>query len=519
MYLKGGCVMRQKNVLEWLENSAEKYPDAVAFHDPDQEITYRDLLRAAHRIGSVLAERIPSKENPGISFCMEKSVLAVEGMFATVYARGFYSFMDMHQPLMRQRHILRVLKPALILCDDKNREAAEKLGAETGVEVMVLEELLKDAQENNGLLKDIRRMAMDTDLLYVNFTSGSTGVPKGVAVTHRSVIDFIDAFDAEFGFNRDDVFANQAPFDFDVSVKDIYGGISCGAEAVLVPREYFSRPAVLMDYLCDNRVTVLVWAVSAMCFVSIMNGLAYRVPEAVRLVLFSGEVMPLRQLAKWQKALPECQFVNLYGPTEVTCNCTFYRLDQKEYGSDEVLPIGKPFDNEAVFLLSNENTLIDQPGETGEICVCGSCLAAGYYGDQKRTDAVFTDNPLQKNIHERMYHTGDLGRYLPDGNLIFCGRKDFQIKLLGHRIEPGEIEAACQKMPEVNRACVLFDAKRKRLLLFYSGSRDPKTVQAGLRETLPAYMMPSRTIHLEEMPMTANGKMDRKKMAEIGGIA
>ena len=131
--------MRQKNVLEWLENSAEKYPDAVAFHDPDQEITYRDLLRAAHRIGSVLAERIPSKENPGISFCMEKSVLAVEGMFATVYARGFYSFMDMHQPLMRQRHILRVLKPALILCDDKNREAAEKLGAETGVEVMVLE--------------------------------------------------------------------------------------------------------------------------------------------------------------------------------------------------------------------------------------------------------------------------------------------------------------------------------------------------------------------------------------------
>ena len=162
-----------------------------------------------------------------------------------------------------------------------------------------------------------------------------------------------------------------------------------------------------MHYLYDDRMTVLVWAVSAMCFVSIMNGLTYRVPEEVRMVLLSGEVMPIKQLARRQKALPECQFVNLYGPTEVTCSCTFCRLEEREYGDDEVLPIGKPF---------------DQPGETGEICVCGSCLAAGYYGDQKRTDAVFTDNPLQKNIHERMYHTRDLGRYLKDGNLMLCGR-------------------------------------------------------------------------------------------------
>lgn len=414
--------MRQKSILEWLENSAEMYPDAVAFHDPDHEVTYHDLLCTAKRIGSVLAGMFPEGNNCGVCFCMDKSVLAVMGMFGTVYARGFYSFLDMSQPVTRQRHILGVLKPAVILTDCEHQNAAVSLGAEMGIPVLVLEELVKNAEENTALLEHVRDMALDTDLLYVNFTSGSTGMPKGVAVRQRSVIDFIDTFVSVFDLKQSDVFANQAPFDFDVSVKDIYSGIACGAEVVLIPRAYFSKPAVLMDYLGDNRATVLIWAVSAMCFVSIMNGLSYRLPADVRLVMFSGEVMPMKQLAKWQAALPLCSFVNLYGPTEVTCNCTYYRLENRTCGRDEILPIGRPFDNESVFLLDEENRLVRQPGVKGEICVCGSCLAAGYYGDQKRTDAVFTDNPLQKNIHERMYHTGDLGRYLKDGNLMLCGR-------------------------------------------------------------------------------------------------
>ena len=326
-------------------------------------------------------------------------------------------------------------------------------------------------------------------------------------------IDFITAFTDTFGIESSDVLANQAPFDFDVSVKDIYSGLCTGASVALIPRDYFSNPTMLMDYLCERQATVLVWAVSAMCFVSVMNALDYKTPDSLRMVMFSGEVMPAKQLAKWRKLLPDVCYVNLYGPTEITCNCTYHVLGHDE--CDEVIPIGIPFANEKVFLLSDDDSEVTEAGIEGEICVAGTCLALGYYKDPERTSAAFMRNPLNTLFDEMMYRTGDLGKYDENGLLIYCGRKDFQIKHLGQRIELGDIEACACALPGVERTCCLYDEKRKKIVLFYVGSPEKEAVADGLHDKLPPFMMPGKTVKLDTFVLNKNGKIDRNILREM----
>lgn len=510
------------NILELLERSAERFPDRPAFGDPEKDITFRELVQKARAAGELLSADVPA-ESP-VAFYLEKSVDAVTAMFGAVYAGGFYSFIDVRQPAARAQKVLDVLEPAVLITDEENAEKAEELSF--GGRRILLKDLLEKAgkmlsgQEAplSPVLARIRSAMTDTAPLYVNFTSGSTGTPKGVAVCHRSVIEFIAHFAPLFQVTEEDVFGNQAPFDFDVSVKDIYSGLYTGAKVQIIPREYFSNPTQLMDYLCEKKTTVLIWAVSAMCFVSIMNALDYRTPETVRAVGFSGEVMPIKQLNVWKKYLPGAMYVNLYGPTEITCNCTYYVLNpEKEYGLEEVIPAGTAFENEKVFLLDEENQEVDPSdlsGE-GEICVGGTCVALGYYRDPERTAAAFVQNPLNDRYPERIYRTGDIGRYDADGNLVYVSRKDFQIKHLGHRIELGEVEADTMARDGVSRACCIYDAKKKRLILFYTGERDKKDLEKELREILPPFMVPNKTIRLEEMPLNKNGKIDRHALEAI----
>ena len=510
------------NILELLERSAERFPDRPAFGDPEKDITFRELVRKARAAGELLAADVPS-ESP-VAFYLEKSVDAVTAMFGAVYAGGFYSFIDVRQPAARAQKVLDVLEPAVLITDEENAEKAEELSF--GGRRILLKDLLEQAEKIpsgqeaplSPVLARIRSAMTDTAPLYVNFTSGSTGTPKGVAVCHRSVIEFIAHFAPLFQVTEEDVFGNQAPFDFDVSVKDIYSGLYTGAKVQIIPREYFSNPTQLMDYLCEKKTTVLIWAVSAMCFVSIMNALDYRTPETVRAVGFSGEVMPIKQLNVWKKYLPGAMYVNLYGPTEITCNCTYYVLNpEKEYGLEEVIPAGTAFGNEKVFLLDEENREVDPSdlsGE-GEICVGGTCVALGYYRDPERTAAAFVQNPLNDRYPERIYRTGDIGRYDADGNLVYVSRKDFQIKHLGHRIELGEVEADTMARDGVSRACCIYDAKKKRLILFYTGEREKKDLEKELKEILPPFMVPNKTIRLEEMPLNKNGKIDRHALEAI----
>ncbi|HCK88684.1 MAG TPA: D-alanine--poly(phosphoribitol) ligase [Erysipelotrichaceae bacterium] len=501
------------NILEWLEASAKRLPGKEAFADEKRTITFQETCVGAKICGTYFAGIINSREP--VVFYLEKSCYAVMGMFGAVYAGGFYSLIDTRQPAERVSRILDVLKPKVIVTDEQFHTQAEEIFA--GYNLIRIEEILENNTADEQLLDDIRKQASPEDPVYVNFTSGSTGTPKGVTICHRSIIDFIIPFTEIFGIRETDIMGNQAPFDFDVSVKDIFSGILTGAKVQIIPRSYFSNPTVLMDYLCDNEVTVLVWAVSAMCFVSIMNGFGYRVPETVRLIMFSGEVMPIKQYGIWKKNLPHARFVNLYGPTEITCNCTYYELEDRLYAADEAIPIGKPFPHEKVFLLDENDHLITEPGISGEICVAGDCLALGYYNDPVRTAEVFVQNPLTEQ-KEIIYRTGDLAEYREDGNLVYRSRKDFQIKHLGHRIELGEIETQVQAMPGAERACAIYDFTRKRIFLFYTGAANHKELQEKLKEKLPPFMIPNKMIQVAEMPMTKNGKIDRNRLKEIGGI-
>ena len=498
-------------VTAWLENTARCLPDKVAVSSPEGELTFARLEATARAAGTWLARRLEARE--GVALYLEKSPFALAAMLGAAYAGCFYSVLDVRQPNVRLLSTLEALEARVVLTDASNLEAARDLIAGLNCELALVEDICA-TEADAELLAARAATATDIDPLYVNFTSGSTGVPKGVVVAHRSVVDFIPVFVETFGICESDIIANQAPFDFDVSVKDIYSSLYTGTTLCLVPRPYFSEPAKLMDYLGDNHVTVLVWAVSAMCFVSIMGGLKYRVPKDVRLVMFSGEVMPPKQLRRWQEALPAATFVNLYGPTEITCNCTYFVVD-RAYDNDEVIPMGKPFANERVVVVGDDGALVSEPGEVGELLVSGTTLALGYLGNAERTAETFVQHPLNARWLERTYRTGDLVRYNEAGDLVYVGRADFQIKHMGQRIELGDIEAAAQAVAGVERACCLYDAKRKKLKLIYQGTRDKEELMGELRERLASYMVPNACTQLSELPLTKNGKIDRAALAAL----
>lgn len=498
------------NILDMLEASAENYPERPAFGDVKQDITFKELLQKAKEVGTLLTDEIHISEPA--AFYMDKSVDAVCGMFGVVYAGGFYSFLDVKQPQARTESVLQILEPKIIFTDYENYEKIA--GYTTNAKILILEEILeKGAEIKEEKLQKVRSKFVDINPLYVNFTSGSTGVPKGVVVSHRSVIEFISCFTEIFGICETDILGNQAPFDFDVSVKDIYSGLMTGAKVQLIPKKYFSMPTMLMDYLADKEVTTLIWAVSAMCFVSVMKGFEYRLPEKIHTVMFSGEVLPIKHYKIWKHFLPNAKFVNLYGPTEITCNCTYYVLD-RPFEEKDTIPIGKAFPNEKVFLLDENDKPVTDTDVQGEICVSGTALALGYYKDRERTNQVFVQNPLNTFYNELIYRTGDLGKYNADGDLVYVSRKDFQIKHMGHRIELGEIESVAMTCEGVTRTCCIYDSDKQRLILFFTGEREKISLMKELRTLLAPFMLPNTLVPIEEMPLNKNGKIDRNQLKD-----
>ena len=501
------------NILEYLERDAESFPERTAFSDEMRSVCFKELKEDAERIGTALART--GETGKPVPVFMEKCVSAIEVFLGAVCAGCFYVQIDVKQPAARIHQILRTLEAERIVTDEAHAAELKNLLDETedpcAGTILLFEELVK-AEADPILLEEIRAGMIDTDPLYGIFTSGSTGVPKGVIVPHRSVIDFIEVFAELFGFTQEDVIGNQAPFDFDVSVKDIYTALKTGAQMQIIPTKYFSMPAKLLDFLIERNVTSLTWAVSALCIISELNGFSYRIPTKIRRVIFSGEVMPVSQLAIWRDALPEAMYVNVYGPTEITCNCTYYIVD-RTFEAGEIIPMGKAFPNERVFLLDEKDQEITQPGITGELCVAGTALALGYYGNEEATAKAFVRNPLQPHYPEMIYRTGDLAHYNDRGELCFAARRDFQIKHMGHRIELGEIEAAMDAAPGTGRVLCLY--LENKIVAFYTGTAEKRDITRELRRTLPGYMIPNAYVRVPEMPLTKNAKIDRKALEAL----
>lgn len=495
----------RNNILNYLEKSAMQYPDKIAFADKDKSITYQELVTRSKKIGTQLSKHL-NPRTP-VPVFMEKSVDTIALFFGIVYAGCFYVLLDTKQPKARLVHILRTLNVNTIITSavyDRDLKRIEYTDNK-----ILLEELEEANEINEESLQKVRTQSLDTDPLYGIFTSGSTGIPKGVIVAHRSVIDFIDVFTKTFDITSEDVIGNQAPWDFDVSVKDIYSTIATGATMQIIPKQYFSFPTKLIDFLCEREVTTIIWAVSAVCIISTLKGFEYKVPTKLKKVMFSGEVMPVKQLNIWKEYLPEAMYVNLYGPTEITCNCT-YHIIEEDYEPGDVIPIGKPFPNEHVFLLDENNKEVKEPGMKGELCVSGTAVTLGYYNNPEQTRKAFTQNPLNPYYLETIYRTGDLAYYNENGLLCFASRKDFQIKHMGHRIELGEIEGSMESIHEIKRACCIFE--NNKIHAFYDGEIEKKEIVRGLKKTLPVFMIPNVFIRVEQFPITKNGKIDRTEL-------
>ena len=505
------------SILEYLEESARKYPDKTAFADEHTSCTFKELEQTARRTGTALAKYFTPR-NP-VPVFMEKSVETIGVFMGAVYAGCFYVPVNPMNPTERLRKIMEKLDPEVIISDEKGKEQLAAVGNGLENKVMGPEALTTAtgtelSEEQYSRLEQIQGQWKETDVLYGIFTSGSTGTPKAIVVSHGAASRFIRHFTEIFEITSADVIGNQAPFDFDVSVKDIYSSIMTGAQLVLIPKEYFSTPPRLLDYLCDKKVTNLTWAVSALTLVSALKGLNYRVPESVKRVMFSGEAMPPKQLRIWQEKLPEAKFVNLYGPTEITCNCTYFPIE-RQYEDSEKIPAGKAFPGRRVILVDEEGKQVTEPGVQGEICSAGESLANGYYKEPEQTAEKFVLYPVD-GTEQRMYRTGDLGSYDEEGNIVFAGRKDFQIKHMGHRIELEEIERSMTALDGVEKSCCVFDMEKNRIMGFYLGEKAASDVRKQMKEKLPVYMVPTKLIQVDEMPLNKNGKTDRNYFKNYG---
>lgn len=497
------------NVTSWLEHNAKKLPNKIVFSEEHRNITFSELQRQAKGIASRIVEKKLFKMP--ILIYMENNIDAIVSFLGVAYSCNFYSPIDINTPEERMNKILEVLKPTLVITTAKLKADFEYFEY-FGDFLIFDEKSIFEIQYKK--IEKVQCKGIDTDLLYVMFTSGSTGIPKGVAITHRSMIDFIDWVTEKFNITQDDSFGNQAPFYFDMSVLDIYSTIKAGATNYIIPKNLFTQPVLLLEFLKSKEITTISWVPSALIMVAKLKALKnVDLKKTLKRVLFCGEVMPNKQLNIWRMFLPNVLYVNLYGPTEITHSCTYFIVD-REFSDDEPLPIGFPMANTDILLLDDKNEMVSGE-EIGELCVRGTSLSMGYYNNPEKTQEVFTQNPLNPFVPETIYRTGDLAKYNKYGEIIYLGRKDFQIKHMGFRIELGEIELAVSSIDEISICCCLYDERNQKITLFIDVQLEKSYIQDKISKLIPRYMLPDSVIILEKFPMNANGKIDRITLGEI----
>ena len=490
------------NVLEYLQKTVAEVPDKVGFEDANASLTFVELNKLAQNISSNICLKVKDIKKP-VAVFLPKSVDMIVSFMGILYSGNIYMPLDIKNPEERLKAIFDNIRPALVITNKNNYSKISEIS--TKCEVVLIEDFSRQVENITTRYEEL----IDTDGAYIINTSGSTGKPKGVLISHRSIIDYIEWATNEYKITSEEIIGNQAPFYFDNSVLDIYLTIKNGCKLILTPENLFIFPIKLMEYFQKMRVNMFFFVPSILVSIANMDILKTCKPMFNK-ILFAGDVMPTKQLNYWIKHYPDAIFSNLYGPTEITVDCTYYTVD-RELRDDEPLPIGRRCRNSDVFLLNEKDEEVVDANVSGELCVRGTSLALGYYNDFEKTQKVFTQNPLNTHYPEMIYRTGDIVYYNEKGEIIFKGRKDFQIKHMGYRIELGEIETALGKIKELKNVCVVYDQVRSKIVLFYEAETDitSKDLISMLGKNLPKYMIPTDLRKVDRLPLNRNGKIDR----------
>ncbi len=447
-----------------------------------------------------------------IGIGVEQDTQTIEMMFGVAYSGNFYVPIDCALPEERLSLILKDLK--LFLCKKSQlNETLKNLLEKLKIPFLVYEDNLNLDIKNEIKLDQIKNNISLDDPLFMIYTSGSTGTPKGVIKSHGAMAFFINQFLEKYNLNENDIIANQTPLYFDASSKDIYLSLISKAKLLFVPKQLFSFPVKLIEFLNEYKATTLFWVPSALSIVAKLKTFSYILPQSLKQIFFVGETFPIKYLNYWAEHLPSVKLVNLYGSSEmagVICSYDIiHPLDETQK-----LPIGKPFKDCNIFIVDEKGEIAQQ----GEMIIESQSLASGYYNDLQKTSEKFISIEINGRVR-RFFKSGDIAEKDQEGNLLFVSRNDFQIKHMGHRIELGDIETAAYSFNEIEDCCCCYDCERQKIIMYFKTCDniilEAKTLKIMFSQKLPDYMLPARYIQMGELPKNKNGKIDRQKLKEM----
>lgn len=503
-------------VQQYFSESSVRFPEKAGINCGEQSSSF---VRS-EQITNAIANKFRSEgicRGSFIPFFMRKGLNSIHSILSILKADCAYVPIDVDSPGNRVQSVLDACRAPLVVVDSRSKARFEEITtAEKRPVLFVIDEF------SGGNTSEPDYQNLSIDIAYVLFTSGSTGVPKGVMIPHKAIIDYIDWCVEEYALTDNDVIANHAPLSFDNSTFDIYTAFKTGAELHLVDDDVNDFILALIKWIDDRKITTFFCVPSVLSILLRTRRLKDEMFKSLRHLICAGEVLPPGVLRVWMEKYPHIQFTNMYGPTEITVDCSFHVVT-KPPGEDEVtIPIGKARPNMELFVRGKNGALSKDIGARGELLVRGTSVAYGYLGDEEKTRSSFIQNPNNCHFNDPLYCTGDLVEIDDNNDFLFLGRVDDQIKYLGYRIELGEVEAAMASIDGIDESVVVFNDALENgdqaigALVSSTDELDETGIIAALQDRLPTYMVPSVLVfEAGDFPRTPNGKYDRRKIKSI----